>query len=233
MRIAICDDEKVFRDDLKQAIYTYSNVHRLELVVDEYLCGENLLDSKQEYEIIFLDFKMGGINGLETARILRKRNINCTIIFLTSYSYFIYESFEVSTFRFFKKPLDSEKLFKALDKYFESFGNDYPLLIKVGHDTILIKTNSILFLEADNKKCYINLAGEKLHCAKTMGSVANLIPKSIFCKVHKAFIVNFNYISNYDKEYIHIMNGERVPVSRKYISSFKEAYRIYAKGRSL
>lgn len=231
MRIAICDDEKVFRDDLKQAVYTYSNLHRLELVVDEYLCGENMIVSEQKYDIVFLDYKMSGIDGLETARTIRKKDMNCAIIFLTSYPHFIYESFEVGTFRFFEKPLVTELLFKALDRYFESIGSNYPVLLKIGRDTVSLMTNDIFYLEADNKKCYINLADKRLHCARTMASAATLIPSYLFFKVHKAFFVNFNHIANYDNEFIHFKNGDRVPVSRKYYTSFKEAYRIYAKGR--
>ena len=229
MRCAICDDDKIFRDNLKCIIDTYSNIHRLEIVTDEYINGDHLLNSSEKYDMIFLDYKMDGIDGLETARILRKRDINCAIIFLTNYPYFVYESFEVNAFRFFEKPIDAGKLFLALDKYFEIYGNNLPLLFKIGRNNIVIKTNEIIYIEADNKKCYINLSGEKLSCARTMASVAMLIPNNIFYKVHKAFIVNFNYISNYTKESVYLANNDCVPISRKYFSFFKKAYTNYSK----
>ena len=231
MRFAVCDDEQLFRDEVKREVYKYSNIRNLEFVVDEYTCGENLLSSPYEYDVAFLDYKMGGINGLETAKLLRKKNKDCIIIFLTNFSKIVYEAFEVNTFRFFEKPLDVNKLYKALDDYFSTIGDDYPLLLKVGRDTVCIRTNEIFYLEADNKKCFVNLETEKLHCARTMASVESQLPSSIFNKVNKAFIVNLNHIKNYDKEFIQLTNGSRVPASRKYLPSFKEAYRNYAKGR--
>ena len=119
MRMAVCDDEKPFREEIRAAVYTYSDLHRLEIVLDQFERGEDLLRSENEYEIIFLDYKMEGINGLETAKNLRERNIDSTIIFLTSFPRFVYEAFEVDTFRFFKKPLNEIELYKALDDYFE------------------------------------------------------------------------------------------------------------------
>jgi len=232
MRIAVCDDEQSFRIIVKNAVYGYSNEHRLDIAIDEFACGEDLLKVALKYDIIFMDYKMDGIDGLETARILRKENINCIIIFFTSYPHFVYESFEVSTFRFFEKPLDNDKLYKALDDYFELFGNNSPLLLKEDRGVICIHMNDIVYLEADNKKCFIHIAGKKpLHCAKTMAVVASKIPNNIFYRVSKAFIVNFNYISGYNNEYIFFKNGERVHVSRKYLTPFKDAYRSFAKGR--
>ena len=84
-------------------------MHRLEISIDKYYSGEALLDSAVNYDMVFLDYKMDGVDGLETARIMRKNNMDCTIIFITNHPDFIYESFEVETFRFFKKPLDIER----------------------------------------------------------------------------------------------------------------------------
>ena len=233
MKIAICDDEKFFREEVKRATYTYSNMHRLEIAIDEYTSGEDLLRSEYEYDIIILDYQMGGINGLETARILRKENINCIIIFMTNYPDFIYESFEVSTYRFFAKPLNVSKFYKAFDDYFETFGNNYPLLLKLNRDTITIHTKDIVYLEANNKKCYINMINARYLCAKTMAAVAEMLPKKNFYKVHKSFIVNFNYVQKYDNKHIYFKNTTSAYMSRKYYTAFKDAYRIFAYGRKI
>jgi len=231
MQVAICDDEGLFRDELRKILYEYSNERRLEFAIDEFSSGEDLLKSPRTYRIILLDYMMDGINGLETARALRERNDGCIIIFLTSYTHFVYDSFEVEAFRFIKKPLDVSKLDKALGDYFTLHGNSYPLLLKSNRDTVCVKTEEIVYLEADNKKCFIHLKDRTLPCARTMAAVARELPKSIFCKVNKAFIVNFNFISKYDNVNIYLKTTAEVPVSRKYFTKFKAAYRVYVKGR--
>ena len=232
MRVAVCDDEKIFRDEIKDAVYSYSNRFKLEIAIDEFIGGEQLLRSDARYDIIILDYKMQGIDGLATARELRERNINCTIIFLTSFPQFVYEAFEVSTFRFLEKPLNVETLHQAFDDYFRMFGNNYPILLQINRDTRNIETSSIVYLEASNKSCYVHLEKETLYCARTMASIDKMLPRGIFYRINKAFIVNFNYIKSYDGEYIHLKNGDRAPVSRKYLTPFKTAYREYVKSRS-
>ena len=61
MQIAVCDDERLFRDVIKDAVYAYSNMYRLEISIDDYDCGEDLLNSAQKYDIVFLDYKMAGM----------------------------------------------------------------------------------------------------------------------------------------------------------------------------
>ena len=231
-RIAVCDDETFFLDSLKEAVSAYSSMNRLEIAIDAFLCGEALLDSTVCYDMVFMDYKMDGIDGLEAARALRKKNLNCTIIFMTSYPHFIRESFEVGTFRFFRKPLDTEKLYKALDDYCDLYGNNYPILLRIEKDTVCVHTNDIVYLEADNKACYVHLADKKMHCPSTMATVAQHLPMNIFFKVSKAFYVNFNYIADYDDTRVFLKNGASVFVSRKNFVPFKNAYKNYARNRN-
>ena len=232
MRIAVCDDEKYFRDELKTGINTYSNMHRLEVVVDEFNSGEEFLSAVQVYDMVFLDYQMGQLPGLETAKIMREKNIKSTIFFVTNHADFVYKSFEVGTFRFFKKPLSVTELHRALDDYFKEQERDFPVILKSERENICVQAREIVYLEADNKKCRINLSdGRVLHASQTMASVESLLPKNIFFKTHKSFIVNLLHIKSYDSKSLNLTGGETAYISRKYFADFKEAYKIYARGR--
>ena len=80
MRIAICDDEKIFRDQIKKYILEVSS----DSTIEEFTCGDDLADSDSNYDIIFLDIEMPGISGIETAEKLRENGSDADIIFLTS-----------------------------------------------------------------------------------------------------------------------------------------------------
>ena len=234
MRIAVCDDEKYFRDELKTAINTYSNAHRLDSVVDEFKSGEDFLKANQVYDVVFLDYQMDKLTGLETARVMRERNIESTIFFVTNHPDFVYKSFEVGTFRFFEKPLSVMELHKAFDDYFREQERDYPVILKIERENVCVQARDIVYLEADNKKCKINLSDERvLHASQTMASVEGLLPKNIFFKPHKSFVVNLSHIKSYDSNSITFNNGETAHISRKYLADFKKAYKVYAKGRVL
>lgn len=233
MRIALCDADMSAIKITKRIIYEYANLHGIELLVEEYTSGAELLINKIKYQLVILDYNINGLNGLETARILRKSNPDCTIIFLSSYKGFIIESFEVNPFRFLLKPLDRAMLFSALDDFFKSGGASRPLLIKDGGDTFFLSANEILYIEADNKNCFISLRNKKIRCRKTMARVYGELPHQHFGKINRAYVVNFNYISGYNREAVTLRNGEQLHVGRCYFKSFREEFREFSDAQEL
>ena len=74
MRIALCAADIFAIKTTKRIIYEYANIHGIEILVEEYTSGNELLINKTKYPLIILDYKTKDLNGLETARILRKNN---------------------------------------------------------------------------------------------------------------------------------------------------------------
>ncbi|MDE7192940.1 MAG: response regulator [Oscillospiraceae bacterium] len=72
MKAAVCDDERVFHKEISFLMRKYMKAKNIEIFIDFYENGEKLLRSEKEYDIIFLDYQMEGINGIETAEKLRK-----------------------------------------------------------------------------------------------------------------------------------------------------------------
>jgi DNA-binding LytR/AlgR family response regulator len=228
MRIAVCDDDKAFIAVLKPYINEYANKHKLEAFVDAYIGGEFLLKSEIKYDIIYLDYQMGGLDGMETARKLRERNIWCSIIFVTNYPDFVYEAFTVEAFRFLRKPINKAMVFQTLDDYFKKYGNDYPIVLRsADRQNVTVDTKDIVFLEAMRKHCIIHTKDAQYECTRTMAVVSRMLPPNHFFKINKAFIVNFNHIDRYNTEFVLFKNGEKAYISRKYLPFFKKAYRDY------
>ncbi|MEE1238630.1 MAG: LytTR family DNA-binding domain-containing protein [Acutalibacteraceae bacterium] len=227
MRIALCDADTTAAKITKRFIYEYANLHGIELLVEEYTSGNNLLINKIKYQLVILDYNTSDLNGLETARIIKSSNPTCTIVFLSSYKGFIIESFKVNPFRFLLKPLDKSLLFSALDDFFKSRSDTRPILIKDGSDTFCLNANEIFYLEADNKNCFISLRNKKIRCRKTMARVYGELPHQNFGKINRAYVVNFNYISVYNREAVTLRNGEQLHVGRCYYKSFREEFKEF------
>ena len=228
MKIAICDNDIKSLKKSKKTVYEYLNRRNIDSVVDEFTSGVALLKSNCNYLVVILEYHIGDINGLETAALIHKRNPKCAIIFLSDCSEFVFDSFKVNPYRFLLKPLERNALFDALDDYFGTRISDRPVWVKCGDDTVCFNTGDIYYLEADNKNCLIRLEDESVRCNKTMARVYGVLPKNHFCKINRAFVVNFNYISAYSSDSICLNNGEILPLSRNYCKSFKEEYLSYA-----
>ena len=224
MRIAICDGNTAYVKKLKDFLYRYSNSNKMEFIVEEFSSGEELLKCKNKYCLIFIEYSLLGINGLETAKQLRAYGCESDIIFLSHTTDFIFESFKVSPYRFLTKPLNAQILFETLNDFFVSYSENYPLWITNYVTTYCINTADIFYLEADNKHCFIHLKNEVIPCNKTMARVFSTLPQKYFKKINRAFIVNLNCITGYDNEYVFLKNGEKIHITRKYYKEFKQKY---------
>lgn len=228
MKIAICDGDRNFLSHLKKILYQYAETRRLDIVADCFLSGEKLLREKTYYNIVFLGYHLCGINGLETARLLREERIDSSIVFISDYTDFVFDAFKVNTFRFLKKSANEGEIYSVLNDYFGKMGEDYPMWIKCGEDIVCIGSEDIYYLEANNKSCLIHLKNETLKCNRTMAKVFALLPQNNFSKTNRAFVVNLSYISRYNSEVIILKNGESIHPSRNYYHSFKEDYRRFS-----
>ena len=116
MRIAICDDEKVFRDILKKELEKYAKEFGLDFVYTEFSSGEMLLSSDVDFDLIFMDYQMRTINGIDTVDRMRKRNDKTVVVFITSYPDVAIESIKVQPHRFLSKPINHNDFYEDVYK---------------------------------------------------------------------------------------------------------------------
>ena len=116
MRIAICEDEQYFREQMQKELNTYYK--SLDVLVCSFSSGEDLLKRMEQseafFDLIFMDIEMPGMDGLETSTQIHNTHPDLPIILLTSHKELAMAGYEVDAFRFLDKPLKREKLYQAL-----------------------------------------------------------------------------------------------------------------------
>ncbi len=229
MQVAICDDESQFRSELKEILIEYKRKKRVAIDFYEFENGRSLLESDEVFDIVFIDYQMPGIDGLETARALRIRNCICSIIFVTSYPQFILDSFEVQPFRFFIKPLDCEKLTSAMDSYIKQQKLLNPVVIVENSEQKIIPSENIIYLEGEGKYCIVRTADNTFRSSKTLSKVQEMLPKHCFYRIHKSYVINLYCISSVSGNEVCMINGEKARIGRNHIAEFKKVYRDFVK----
>lgn len=224
MRMAICDSDKSLSKKLKNLLYRYSELNKMDFEVNTFSSGEELLEAKQKYCLIFTEYELPGINGFETVKRLKEHGNNVSVIFLSKNTNIVFDAFKVSPYRFLKKPLDENKLLEALKDFFNSYSENYPLWITNQIDTYCLNTEEIYYLEADNKHCYVHLCDKTIPCNKTMARVFGVLPQKYFKKINRAYVINLNHILKFNSEYVYLKNGEKIHISRSYYKHFKYEY---------
>lgn len=227
MRIAICDKDELLLKMIKNRVYDYAAKHRLDIVVDCYKNGDDLLRSKLRYTLIFLGYFLAGNNGLFIAKKLREDNNFSAIIFVSQNTDFVFDAFSVNPFRFLVPPIDEGMFEEVLDEFFCKFGNDYPIWIKNREETVCLNTGEIYYLEANNKHSVVHTKKYSFPCNKTMARVYEVLPKGYFLKINRAYIVNVNSVFSYNSDEVQLKNGVRLHIGRRFLKAFKDEYRLY------
>ena len=227
LKIAICDDEKAFHKEIIRNLHKFQMARKIDIFMDHYETGEDLLCSKQEYDIIFMDYQMENMNGIETAGKLREANSESIIIFISAYPSAALDAFEVQAFRFIQKPIDENKLFKALDDYLKSVDYDNLLLINTHDGSYKIKMSEIIYLEGDGKYTTIRTKNKSFRLRLNLKQLELKLPTSKFIRCSKSFVAGFEHIRNHDRENIIFDNGEKANIGAHYASKFKTEFQNY------
>lgn len=227
MTVAICDDEKVFHKEITSLLRKYQKARKIDIFMEYYESGDMLLSSNHKYDVIFMDYQMEEMNGIETAEKLRKANSDSIIIFISAYPAAALDAFEVNTFRFLKKPVDETKLFKALDDYIKSINYDELLLITTHDGNHKIKLSEIIYLEADGRYTILRTKNKSLRFRTYLRQLELKLPASKFIRCSKSFIVGFGHITNHDNTNITFDNGEKGIIGRHYAEKFKTGFQNY------
>ena len=166
MKIAVCEDEKIFRDRLVTMIEEF--YHSIDVIVEEFPSGEALLkryargEQLPEYEIVFLDIEMNRIDGLQTAKQIRAYGGKEKIIFVTSHTEFAMQGYEVEAFRFLQKPIQYEKLKETLQELENRKNKEKVMWLHTCEEDVAVQISSIVYIEADRKSTRLNSSHAEL-----------------------------------------------------------------------
>lgn len=231
MRIAVCDDEKVFGESLKGYLERY--YRSLDVLIGVFYSGQALLQrcrgGRLPFDLIFLDIEMEPRDGISTARCLREEGQDVLIVFLTSHFEFAAEGYEVNAFRFLTKPVNREKLAAVLLDAEKYLASDMRLLIRTGDQERLLHQKEIIYIEAQNVNVRICTTKGSCMTRKTLKEIEKELTAVSFYKPHRSYIVNLDYVSDFDSRSITMETGEMIPLSRNKLTEFKAVLMRYVK----
>lgn len=116
MRIAICDDEKIALEQTCNIVKDVFDEMHLKYFIDVYMDANELLQNKDQYDIVFLDIELkdSDKNGVWVAKMIKRYYPESIIIFTTNYEEYIDEVIEKYAFRYWSKPIDRYRLKKSI-----------------------------------------------------------------------------------------------------------------------
>ncbi|WP_027398446.1 LytR/AlgR family response regulator transcription factor [Anaerovorax odorimutans] len=229
MKIAICDDEVNFQKALQGKLEEHYSM--LEVEIEVFSSGIDFMNRfkkyPMEFQMIFMDIEMQGLDGIETSKLIRKINQSIPIIFLTSHTELAMEGYEVDAFRFLDKPLKMEKLVKTLHDFDSLRLLDSKIELQDGERTILVNWSEIQYIQSENVYINVLLEDTQYLIRKKLSNMEEQMPKQMFYKPHRSYLINLGFVKFFDGKKIMMKNGNEIPLSRGKRNDFKISMRNY------
>lgn len=222
VKIAICDDQQVFIDRLKNLI-TYE-----EAEIYVFNSGDKLLMSDINYDIILLDIEMPGTDGLSVAAKLYQRNRKTLLLFITSHREYSTKGYEFRAFRYVLKSEPDDFIKRNIQDAINEYKNfDFYIIVNYKGKYARILTEQIIYIESYGHTITVHTSDKDYIGQNKFKDICKLLETHGFIQCHKSYVVNMKYIDTIEKNScVNMVNGTMLPIGRKYsadtISSYLE-----------
>ena len=217
MRIAVVDDESIFRKQTASAIASLYG--REDAGCFLYSDGSELLRSMEngfELDAVFLDIEMKEVDGMSCAKAIRKMNRDIPIIFLTSHTEMAMEGYEVDAFRFLAKPVDPDKLRVTLRDLEKRLKEDEKIVLREDGEDVILPIKDLFYAEASNNSVRFVFKGSshetRMKFSEAVATIDSL--SRDFLKVHRSYVISLGHVRKVNSGEVLMDNGDIVPVAR-------------------
>lgn len=215
-KIAICDDEPADITYVENILKKWSLEREQKIEVDQYCSAEAFLfeyESKKDYDILFLDIEMDKMDGVTMAKQIRQENESVQIVFITGYSEYIYEGYEVAALHYLMKPVREDKLFSVMDRAVQRIQrNERMLYLDIKGEMIRIPLYEIRYLEVLRNYVTVH-AKQDYTVKKTLGEIENELDER-FLRTGRSYVINLKLVRRVTKTEVYLSDGTAIPLPR-------------------
>jgi two-component system response regulator AlgR len=235
MKCLVVDDELLARERLKRQLQELEGCE----VCGEAVSGEDAVRKAESLrpEVVLLDIRMPGMDGMEAARRIYSLPRPPAVIFTTAYGDHALEAFEAQAIDYLLKPINPERLRQALERS-ARFGRGEPaprdptsqprtqLSIRTRGGVEMLPVDEVLYFQADNKYVTVRTCNRRLLLEESLKSLAEEFATE-FLRVHRNALVAVHAVRGLERDahgqhrVIFSAVEERLEVSRRLLPELR------------
>ena len=198
LTVAICEDEPYFASHLTKLVTEYGDIRNWELSIQSFSRGEELLLSGQEPDILLMDIRLPGQDGMKIMEQLRHRGSRSQVIFITAFQKYVFQAFDLEAVHYLLKPVTPKKLFPAMDRAIKRSSLDQD-------PTILIIA--------------LHTMTEEISFSGTLDALEKKLTDSFF-RCHRSYLVNMQYVTEKEPGGAILADGSKILIARRKQQTF-------------
>ena len=226
IRIAIVEDAAFDRQVLRDCLREYGQETGTEFQITEFTGGTAFLEQNQEdLDLIFMDIMMDGLDGLTTARKLRRRDDKVLLVFVTSMLQYAVQGYSVDAMDFIVKPVTYTGLKLCMDRVVRRLNETTPVRLRFTNreGTHSVDAAEICYIESLEHKIVVHTVQGEIQSDMSLAAAEKMVKALPFFRCHVSYLVNLRYVDRVSGNDVWV-NGDRLAISRYRRKDFLEAW---------
>ena len=227
--VAICDDTEEERLQAAEYAGRFFEREGLEVHIDTYAAGRELLESGRKYDLYLLDVLMPGMSGIDTAQAEDKDHP--VVVFITSSLESAVEGYRVEAAGFILKPVEEESFWSTMERVVRRRLGVKKAVLSLVHNRVNVELplERLAWFENRLHRVFVKLTdGEVLSVNQKLSELQlALEPHSQFLRCHQSYLVNLDYVDKLEDSCFYMRDGQMIPISRNFYKQSKNAYYHY------
>ncbi|EOS75418.1 MAG: LytTR family DNA-binding domain-containing protein [Lachnospiraceae bacterium] len=229
MLIAVCDDEKFYREKVQKLLENYLSGYKINYTIQLFSSGEEFLqenENKVKFDIVFMDINMSRMDGIRTALQMRSVHSHTYIVLITAFIQYALEGYKVDAVRYIMK----DTLDSALDECMDTILKKMQLS-RINFSFLegekWLYTDNIFYVESQRHKAvffYLDEKMENYHIYEKLDVIEERLSGYGFLRIHKSYLVNMKHICRISNYTAYLDNGEELSVPRLKYQAVKEEF---------
>lgn len=218
--VLIADDEFLARKLLQEYVQKIESLNLVGCCSDGIKAMEILRN--EQVDILLLDIQMPELTGLE---LLKTIEYQPATILTTAYSEYAVDAFSIGVVDYLLKPFDFPRFLQAVNKAIDTRPkesdpagtinpNDF-LMVKADYKLYKVNFNDLLFIEGQHEYVTFHTKTKRITALYSLKNLEDTLPHDRFVRVHKSYIVSFEFIEDIDKTTITVA-GNKIPIGASY-----------------
>ena len=226
--VAVCDDTEEERLQAAEYAGRFFDREGIEVRIETYASGRELLESDREYDLYLLDVLMPGMSGIDTAQALAEAKGRPVVIFITSSLESAVEGYRVEAAGFILKPVVEESFWATMGRVVKQRLGEEDACISVVHNRVplKLKLERIAWFENRLHRVFVTLTdGEVISIHQKLTELQEELGEyPRFLRCHQSYLVNLEQVERLEDSCFHMKDGQVIPISRNFYKQSKNAY---------